>query len=165
MHRSEQVSVSVFSQDHQKEVIDLILEIQQKEFNIAITAEDQPDLHNIPEFYQKKNGNFWVAMVDNKVVGTLSLLDIGNNQAALRKMFVCKAYRGPVFKVAAKLLDTLLNWGRSTGVKDIFLGTTPQFSAAHRFYEKNDFIEVSKNALPEAFPIMKVDTRFYKFGI
>ena len=30
------------------------------------------------------------------------------------------------------------------------------------FYEKNEFIKIDKTALPEAFPLMKVDTRFYK---
>lgn len=33
---------------------------------------------------------------------------------------------------------------------------------AHRFYEKNEFREVLKAALPAEFPIASVDTKFYK---
>jgi hypothetical protein len=64
----------------------VILPIQQLEFGIPITLEDQPDLGNISSFYQHGRGNFWVAEVDERIVGTIALLDIGNSEAALRKM-------------------------------------------------------------------------------
>jgi GNAT superfamily N-acetyltransferase len=165
MNSSKQIEINVFSSEYQEDVIDLIVNIQQKEFGIAITANDQPDLHDIPGVYQKDHGNFWVAVMNKKVVGTIALLDIGNEQAALRKMFVNKTYRGPKFKVASMLLETLFDWGRSAGLKEIYLGTTPQFIAAHRFYEKNGFEEISKESLPTAFPIMSVDTKFYKYEL
>jgi RimJ/RimL family protein N-acetyltransferase len=47
-------------------------------------------------------------------------------------------------------------------VTEIYLGTTAEFLAAHRFYEKNGFKEIAKSQLPPAFPIMAVDTKFYK---
>jgi N-acetylglutamate synthase-like GNAT family acetyltransferase len=59
------------------------------------------------------------------------------------------------------LLDTVLGWARAKGVLEIFLGTTSKFLAAHRFYEKNDFSEITQSALPPAFPIMTVDTKFF----
>jgi hypothetical protein len=34
--------------------------------------------------------------------------------------------------------------------------------AAHRFYEKNGFVEIAKEQLPESFPLMRVDNRFFK---
>ena len=67
-----------YSIQHQNQVIDLILHIQQKEYNVAITKNDQPDLLSIKDFYQTGNGNFWVAIQDDTVIGTISLLDIGN---------------------------------------------------------------------------------------
>jgi len=83
-----------FCMDDEQQVIDLIVSIQQREFNIPITAEDQPDLLDIPNYYQKNCGIFWVALHNEDVVGTISLLDIGNGQSALRKMFVPQHYRG-----------------------------------------------------------------------
>jgi N-acetylglutamate synthase-like GNAT family acetyltransferase len=154
-----------FCMNDEKQIIDLIVSIQQKEFNIPITADDQPDLRNIPNYYQKNRGNFWVALHNKDVVGTISLLDIGNGQSALRKMFVHQNYRGLKKGTALNLLKTLLDWATSKRLREIYLGTTPQFLAAHRFYEKNGFTEISKEDLPETFPVMEVDTKFYKYEL
>jgi GNAT superfamily N-acetyltransferase len=157
------VIISEYSDIYKEGVINLILNIQQNEFNIQIKKEDQPDLCDIPEFYQKNRGNFWVALSDDRVVGTVSLLDIGSNQSALRKMFVQKEFRGKAFNIAEGLLIKLLDWSQKNKINEIFLGTTDKFLAAHRFYEKNKFIKIPKENLPASFPIMKVDTIFYKY--
>jgi len=143
----------------------LILDIQVKEFGIPITREDQPDLSNIPKFYQTGAGNFWTAVCGGKVVGTAALLDIGNNQAAMRKFFVNPAYRGSRYNTAKQLITALLTWAADHNVTEVFLGTTAKFLAAHRFYEKNGFVEITKQNLPEAFPVMKVDTKFYYYQV
>jgi GNAT superfamily N-acetyltransferase len=150
--------------DHQG-VIDLILPIQREEFGIAITAEDQPDLAAIPAFYQIGKGDFWVARHDGKVVGSIGLKDIGNDQAALRKMFVAAPCRGREFGVAAGLLQRLIAEARERGLREIFLGTTDLFLAAHRFYEKHGFVEIDKEELPDSFLFMPVDTKFYVFRL
>ena len=72
------INILPFDPHHAGGVVGLILPIQQSEFQIAISLEAQPDLRGIPAFYQKGNGNFWVAMDDQKDVGTVGLLDIGN---------------------------------------------------------------------------------------
>ena len=46
-------------------------------------------------------------------------------------------------------------------MKEVFLGTTARFLAAHRFYAKHGFGEIAVAELPDAFPIMEVDTRFF----
>lgn len=150
-----------FSPEHTDGVVRLILPIQQQEFGIAITAEAQPDLRDIPGFYQHGAGNFWIALDDGEVVGTIGLLDIGHKQAALRKMFVRASHRGREHGVAAALLATLIEHARAQGLREIFLGTTDKFLAAHRFYEKHGFRSVLREALPEAFPVMAVDSVFY----
>ena len=142
-------------------VLNVILPIQQREFDIPITEGDQPDLANIPGFYQTGTGGFWVARSNDRVVGTVGLKDIGQRQAALRKMFVAAPFRGREFGVAEKLLNALLAHARTKGVAEIFLGTTEKFLAAHRFYEKRGFIELQKADLPKAFPIMAVDSKVY----
>ena len=157
--------VKEYSNDYQAQVVDLILDIQQQEYSIKITKDDQPDLFTIEEFYQNGNGNFWVALYGDKVVGTISLLDIGNQQVALRKMFVDKEYRGAEYKTASLLLNNAIKWAKEMSIKAIYLGTTPQFLAAHRFYEKNGFTSVEVTDLPEKFPVMKVDKKFYKYSV
>lgn len=155
--------VEEYSNTYQTQVVDLILYIQQQEYNIQITKEDQPDLFKIEDYYQKGNGNFWIALYNDKIVGTISLLDIGNHQVALRKMFVERDYRGGEFNIAASLLNNAIKWAREKSIKAIYLGTTPQFLAAHRFYEKNGFISIGLEDLPVNFPVLHVDKRFYKY--
>ncbi len=159
------VQISRFEPADEAGVIEVILPIQQAEFGIAITAADQPDLRAIDEFYQQGCGDFWVAKVDGQVVGTLGLKDIGEGRAALRKMFVAQGYRGAAFGTAARLLATLLVAARERGVRQILLGTTAQFLAAHRFYEKHGFTEVPKADLPASFPLMAVDSKFYALDL
>lgn len=160
-----EICIVEFQQEHTRGIVDLIVNIQRNEFGLSITASDQPDLLNIAEYYQRNCGNFWVAECDGCVVGTISLLDIGNRQGALRKMFVDAAYRGAQIGTAHKLLATSLQWARRHDLERIYLGTTPKFLAAHRFYEKHGFAEIPQSALPPTFPVMHVDTRFYMYEL
>jgi GNAT superfamily N-acetyltransferase len=159
------LEVVPFRREFEDAVVDMIVSIQRGEFDIPIRAEQQPDLRNIPSFYQTGRGGFWVALSDAAVVGSISLLDIGASQGALRKMFVRKEFRGAERGTAACLLQSLLNWCEAQAVAEIFLGTTPVLHAAHRFYEKNGFRAIEKSSLPAAFPIMEVDTMFYRLTV
>lgn len=156
------IIVRPFSSEHAAGVVSVILPIQQQEFGVPITLDAQPDLIDIPGFYQTGAGNFWVAIDGQTTVGTVALLDIGNRQAALRKMFVAASHRGSEHGVARMLLEVLMQWATARGIAEVFLGTTDKFLAAHRFYEKNSFDEVPRARLPEAFPVMAVDSKFYR---
>ncbi|ANL26852.1 GCN5-related N-acetyltransferase protein [Rhizobium phaseoli] len=160
-----EIEIRPFAEGDADDVLSVILPIQREEFGIDITADAQPDLRVIPDFYQSGKGQFWVAVKDDVIVGTVGLKDIGNNQAALRKMFVAAEVRGREHGVAALLLDRLFAHARDVGLTDIFLGTTDKFVAAHRFYEKNGFTEIAKSALPRTFPLMAVDSKFYRYKV
>ncbi len=163
LYAMAEVTIEIYTDTSKNEVADLILHIQNDEFGIPITLALQPDLNKIPEFYQTNSGNFWIAKNGGKIIGTISLLDIGDHKGALRKMFVHKDFRGKRFGAGQKLLNTLLDWARQKGITEIFLGTTEKFIAAQRFYEKNGFEEIKKQDLPANFPIMEVDIKFYRF--
>ena len=157
------IKIETYKEQHKNQIIELILKIQTEEFTIPITLADQPDLLEIPSFYIKNNGNFWVALENEKVVGTIALVDIGNSQCALRKMFVAKEHRGKDKQIAKLLLATLLEQSKINKVNEIYLGTISVFYAAHRFYEKNGFLEIPKNDLPKKFPVMPKDNKFYVY--
>lgn len=155
------ITVAPFTPADEDGVLGFILAIQNGEFGIAISADQQPDLRAVPQFYQSGAGGFWVARCGSDIVGTIGLKDIGNAEAALRKMFVAATYRGAAFAVAPRLLRTLMDHAVRSGTRRIFLGTTDKFRAAHRFYEKHGFATIAKAALPATFPLMAVDTKFY----
>lgn len=157
------MKISIYHPQYQAQVIDLILNIQQKEFGVSITLEDQPDLLNIPNFYQQGNGNFWVALDGDKVIGTIAAIDVDNKYLALRKMFVDINYRG--CGVGKQLLDSLISWAGERNVREVYLGTIDKFKVAHKFYQKNGFVRVIKSELPESFPIMLSDNIFYRLTV
>lgn len=157
----DNLSIERYVPGDEDALIPMIVQIQRQEFGINITAEDQPDLKQIPAFYQTGNGDFWVARMQGKVIGTIALKDIGNGEAALRKMFVAAPWRGRDLGVARQMLERLIDTAKTRGVHRIFLGTTDRFLAAHHLYEKQGFTLVDASDLPASFPRMVVDTRFY----
>lgn len=160
----QKVKILEYSSTYQGRIEQLILPIQTLEFNVPITREEQPDLLNIQMTFQRGAGNFWVALWQNEVVGTIGIVDIGQNRVALKKMFVREDFRGKDKTVAASLMETAKNWCSDKGIKSILLGTVDGMKAAHRFYEKNGFVEIAKSALPKSFPIVAVDTKFYELN-
>lgn len=157
--------ITEFQEGHQQSVEDLVLPIQRLEFMVSITREEQDDLVNIKGVFQKGNGNFWVAVCADQVVGTIGVVDIGEGQVALKKMFVHRDFRGKEHGIAEALLNKAKDWCRKRSIKQIFLGSTAQMLAAHRFYEKNGFVAVEVSDLPKAFPIVHVDSKFYRHDV
>jgi N-acetylglutamate synthase-like GNAT family acetyltransferase len=159
------IKIETYTEKYKQDIAALILNIQNNEFNVPVTLTDQPDLLNIEHFYFKNNSHFWLATENEKLIGTIALIDIDNGQAALRKMFVHAAYRGKEKGVGQLLLDSLLDWCKQKSINEIYLGTVEQLHAAKRFYVKNGFVKIDKTALPETFPLMQVDTEFFKLTI
>src|ERR1700729_3137197 len=81
-------------------VAGLVLPIQQLEFGVAITLEAQPDILDIERSFGRDRSGLWGAFVDEQLVGTIGLLDIGpahgmesahsmwSAHGVVRKMFV-----------------------------------------------------------------------------
>mgnify|MGYP003400249790 FL=1 len=159
------MTIEIYTEKYKADIAALILNIQNNEFNVPVTLADQPDLLDIENFYFKKKGNFWVAVEDEKLIGTIALIDFDKGQAALRKMFVHKDYRGKEKAVGQLLLDTLLAWCKQKNIFEIYLGTVEQLHAAKKFYVKNGFVKIEKTTLPEKFPLMQVDTEFFKLTL
>lgn len=162
VHMAVEVVIVPFAACHADRVIAHVLSIQRDEFGIPITLDDQPDLGDVAGTYRHGAGEFWVAEHDGAVVGTIGLLDFGGGQAALRKMFVARGWRGAAAGIARRLVDVLVRRCRTHGVRDVYLGTTEPMRAAQRFYEKHGFVEVRRADLPATFPVMAVDTKFYR---
>lgn len=135
------IEIKTFEKELTDEVVNLILSIQRDEFNVPIKAEDQPDLFEINEFYRKDGGEFWVAFINKKLVGTISLkiFDKENKEGAIRKVFVKKEFRGKKFSVAYSLINNLID-----------------------YCYKNNFTKIDKEMVPHKFPFFSVDNVFYK---
>lgn len=156
------INIQTYQAEHRQGIIDLILSIQQIEFKIPITLEDQPDLQIIPQVYQQGRGNFWVATnEENRVIGSIAFIEFPGKRVALRKMFVAAEYRGKTYGLAQTLLNRALEWCTEKQIRSIWLGTIPKLEAAVKFYEKNGFERIAAENLPSEFPRMAVDTLFF----
>lgn len=156
------LTIQPFQHRYKRQVIELALTIQQKEFGLPIKLEDQPDLSDLDAFYLNDNGGFWLAIENERVVGSIGLLDIGSASGVIRKMFVEKLHRGKEKGIGQRLLNELESHCREKGIAQIYLGTVHIFLAAQRFYKKNGFTQIEKARLPARFPVMSVDDVFFQ---
>ena len=159
------LEIKSIDNSYSEQAIKLILTIQQKEFNIPISVDDQPDLKQIERFYQERGGNFWGAFIEGELVGSIALVKFDKRAGAIRKMFVKKEFRGKELNIAQILLEILISFCRENGINDIYLGTITVLKAAQRFYERNHFVKIEKGDLPVKFPLMSADDIFYHLTI
>lgn len=75
------VLIMPYGTEYRTEVLSLILHIQNDEAKINLSLEEQPDLQCISESYRTPGGEFWIAIADGHVVGTIGLM-MKNNGCA-----------------------------------------------------------------------------------
>ncbi|MBI3220164.1 MAG: GNAT family N-acetyltransferase [Bacteroidetes bacterium] len=119
------------------------------------------DLLNIEEYYLNRNGNFWVAKHENRVVGTIAVVPAGEGLFVLRKMFVDPEFRGAPHYVAKQLLDVFLDDMLARGARIICLGTSSSYVRANGFYLKHGFTKMPDDQFPAEFK-NTLDDIFYQ---
>ncbi len=102
---------------------------------------DDEDLDSIPETYSGKGG-FWLAILGDRVIGTVGLKEMGDNIAKLKRMFVTSDLHGK--GVGETLLNHALNHAKTQGFNKITLNTNEHMIRAHHFYEKHGFKHTGK---------------------
>ncbi len=140
------VTIEEYSNRYDEQIISLILHIQNREAKINLSLDEQPDLKNIGANYQANGGNFWVALSNNSVIGTIGLMMAENECAILKKFFVDKRYRSQ--GIGYKLYIELLKFAYSNNVKHIILDTPSVAKKSHIFYERAGFKKVQKDEVP-----------------
>ncbi len=144
-------------QDHHQAGIDELMVLTAREFTDPIFS---PQSKTIQEVSRLPTDKYWVALIDNTVVGTIGFSMLKNHTIVLKRLFLNEAFRGQ--HIAQTLLNTVIHYAMDTNVSGIYLGTMTQFKAAHTFYEKQAFKKILRTALPVDFPLNPVDTVFYE---
>ncbi len=106
-----------------EEVVRLVLTCQNDGTRPLLTTADQPDLLTIKESYQDGGGNFWVAVLDGNIIGSIGLMKKEQGIGILKKFFVYDAYRGKPYHVGQKLFQTLLTFAKKEGFTELILDT------------------------------------------
>lgn len=155
--------IESYSGKYDEDIISLILSIQNYETKIDLSLEEQPDLLNIAESYQKDSGEFWIAQSDGKVIGTLGLMLKEKNCAVMKKFFVKKEYRSK--KVGLALYKKLLEFAKEKKVKYIILDTPGAAKTSRRFYEKAGFYKIDKTQLPVPYSFPDRESILYMLDL
>lgn len=104
---------------------------------------------------------FWLALFEERVIGTVVVLLIKNEFAILKKMMLHKSFRGKDLGIAKRLLETAIHWTSEQNIPGIYLGTMEQFKAAQSFYTKNQFQSITKEQLPKGFIDNPLDSLYF----
>ncbi|MBW4525294.1 MAG: GNAT family N-acetyltransferase [Phormidium tanganyikae FI6-MK23] len=97
------------------------------------------DVLEVEDFYQQKNGEFWVIERQNKLVGTGAYYPIsrGQNAVEIRKMYLLPEARG--FGLGKFLLIELEKAIAKKGFDQIWIETASILKGAVQLYERNGY--------------------------
>ncbi|MFC6176648.1 GNAT family N-acetyltransferase [Companilactobacillus huachuanensis] len=147
---------------HLAQLVDLINYCQNIEANLKIKMAEQDDIFQINDYYQKKAGNFWIALDDNRVVGSIALLPIDSQTAVLKKFFTYPEFRGQPQHLGAKLYQKLLTFAQEKNFKRLVLDTPEGETRSHYFYEHHGFKQVSPDNFNADYPYPNRNSRLYE---
>ena len=153
------MKIETYSGRYDDEIRSLILSIQNDEAKIGLTLEEQPDLPDIGRSYQQSGGEFWVALSDGRVIGTVGLMLREEHCAILKKFFVKREVRSQ--GMGLSLYRELLEYARGRDVRHIILDTPSVARVSHRFYERAGFVRITSDALPVLYSYPDRDSILY----
>lgn len=152
-----------YQDKYKVEAIQLILHIQNDESKVNMPLEGQPDLLDIPAYYIKRGGDFWVATDDNHVIGTIALMKINDDWCVMKKFFVRSDYRSQ--KVGFALYSRLLDFANAKEFKHMVLDTPSVAKKAHLFYERAGFRRISKSDLAIEYDYLDRDSIIFQLDL
>lgn len=97
------ISIIPFEERYAQDVIDLVLHFQNDGTRPMVTVDDQPDLRNIVDSYMHAGGNFWIAVENDRLIGSIGIMPCNQDIAILKKFFV---YEGGAKSMNTRLLIT-----------------------------------------------------------
>ncbi|WP_349305494.1 GNAT family N-acetyltransferase [Bacillus sp. FJAT-50079] len=156
----------IYDDTYKEDVIQLVLHIQNVEYGVGISIEEQPDLLDIQSNYINDGGNFWVALNENgKVVGSIGLQKKTNEVAILKKFFVYKEYRGKELGIGTSLYKALLDFANKQRFLKVILDTPSKATRSHSFYKKVGFKEVAKEDLTIIYDYPDRDSLIFELDL
>ncbi|MFH1776234.1 MAG: GNAT family N-acetyltransferase [Candidatus Omnitrophota bacterium] len=120
----------------------LILKILLSEFPETMVAYPSTDLEDITGNYGGKRERFFIALDEEKVVGTIAVKEDDKKNALLRRIYVHPNYRNKGY--GKMLLKTAIDFAKSQGYRRIVFRSTDKMSLANLLCKKNGFNEVSQ---------------------
>ena len=131
------INIRRVKSDDAEHVKSLIHGIMDGEFAKVRPAYQYRDLDNPSEHYSGNRQIFLVAEKDGKIIGTVAIKDEGADVAQLRRVFVCKEYRGRGF--GEKLLSKAMEFCFENNYKTVKFKGTDRMQEALQLCIRNGF--------------------------
>lgn len=138
LNRQKEVYVIEFEKKYSKEFANLNYEWIEQLF--AIENQDREILDNPEEYIINRGGQIFLAFISEEVVGTVALINEGNNEFELAKMAVTAKYQG--LKIGDKLMTACLDHAKKVKAKRLFLLSNRKLIPALNLYKKFGFREI-----------------------
>lgn len=139
----EYISISEYHPKYHDQAKQLVFSVL-RELRPGYKPESDPrnrDLDAISEVYTGK-GKFWVALEEEKVIGTIAVQESSPEKAHLKRLFVLKQNRGK--GIGKKLLQQALDHCRAKHFKEITLITSSYAQTAQIFFRNFGFEKTNK---------------------
>lgn len=141
----EKINIIEFEQKHGEEAKKLarlaMEDVGIESDVINLYTNDDFDYETIAEVY-KDRSRLWLALLEDRVVGTIAIAEIDSATARLRRMFVLPQVqrRG----IGQQLFDIALKFSKEKGYHRMVLDTDRLMHSAQSFYEQNGFHRVTR---------------------
>ena len=149
------IQIIEYSNQYQQEFRQLNLEWLDK-YNLT-ESHDLMVLDDPQGTILDRGGFIWLAIDDNKLIGSAALMKEHEGEYELAKMSVTAAYRGR--GISKQLIETCLNKAKEIGAKKLSLFSNHQLVTALKLYEKYGFrhVEVKDSPFETADVKMELD--------
>jgi GNAT superfamily N-acetyltransferase len=135
--------------------IDRAYEIVQEYYEAAsVVARDGRT--EFARIYFEAGSGFWLACEADKTIGCVALRRLMETpeRAEVKRLYVQPAYRGQ--GIAGALYGALEDFAREYGYAWLYLDSTDEMVAAHRFYESQGYLRCARyNDNPQATIFMR----------
>lgn len=109
------------------------------------TVYSDPTTDNLFDLFQTEKSLFWVAEIDNEIVGCCGIyptVGLPQNCVELVKYYISAKVRGK--GIGKVLMEKSIESAREFGYTELYLESIPEYSNAILIYEKQGFVKLDK---------------------
>ena len=136
------IKIRRFNPGDENSIKELILQIMNTEFGEDASAYPTEDIEDLERSYGGLGEAFFVALDDEKIVGTVGIKKEDKRVALLRRLFVAAPYRQR--QIGIKLIDQAIQFCHQVGYEEIVFKTTSRMERAIKVCQKQGFIQRAK---------------------
>lgn len=136
------IIISEYTASDQKDAKQVVLN-SFRDFGFEYHEEWDSDLEDPKKHYIDLGGMFFVLKVDGKIVGTVAIVNKGNNRAEFKRFYLNKRYQGK--GLGSTLFDTAIAYCKEHGFIKVEFETNKKFTKAHLLYQKRGFKTVKED--------------------